>query len=630
MFNIAQLADNDLWRQRLRDPKVLRDREELERLAKAEAVLAQPPGSLLLLYHALTRANGRTTAAARLRCAQRRYPADYWLNMNLGTDLMAADSTREAAIGYLRAAVALRPQSPSAINNLGLALAGQGNFPDAIDAYQKAIELRPRYFGFYVNLSNAYAAQEKWSKAVEYAKKAIEVNKDEPRGYISLGNAFRAEGKLPEAVNEFNKAIKVKHDYASGYSNLGRAFYDQGNFTRAVEKFLEAIDHEPNLAQAYLGLGLTFDAQNKLLEAEGAYLKLIEIQADFAQAYHNLGANLNRQKRPGEAETALRKAILLKPNYPRAYANLARALQDQGRFAEALAALKHAQKLDVHKVWPSLQIGPWIDSVERLVKLDAKLLQLMKVETKGLSAAECIELARFCKYEKKHYISAVGFYQEAFRANPELVDNFMKYHRFWAAVTAVLASRGQDNGGGKLTAADRIAMRKQAYDWLQADLDSMSKQFQRQPGIALNLATGLPLWQTIPDLAGVRDDQNLAKFPEAERESWQKLWADVEKLRKQAAGMFEEIFRRTGTVNATEREPFYDVELQAGRTYVIDLESTAFEPLLVLPDAKGKKVGPISRLVFTPKTDASYRLVASAFQNSGVGPYTLTVRAFVK
>src|SRR5207245_10417714 len=34
-------------------------------------------------------------------------------------------------------------------------------------------------------------------------------------------------------------------------------------------------------------------------------------------------------------------------------------------------------------------------------------------------------------------------------------------------------------------------------------------------------------WQTDPALASVRDPAELAKFPAAEREQWQRFWADV-------------------------------------------------------------------------------------------------------
>jgi hypothetical protein len=110
-------------------------------------------------------------------------------------------------------------------------------------------------------------------------------------------------------------------------------------------------------------------------------------------------------------------------------------------------------------------------------------------------------------------------------------------------------------------------------------------------------------------------------------------------LRKQAQRVFREITRFTGSVTGTQREPSHQVKLQAGKTYVIDLESEAFDTVLRLEDAAGKKLdenddlGPGSlnyRLIFTPPQDANFRVVATAFEANAAGAYTLTIREFVK
>jgi hypothetical protein len=41
------------------------------------------------------------------------------------------------------------------------------------------------------------------------------------------------------------------------------------------------------------------------------------------------------------------------------------------------------------------------------------------------------------------------------------------------------------------------------------------------------MAKTLKLWQRDADLAGVRDQEALAKLPQPERESWGRLWSDV-------------------------------------------------------------------------------------------------------
>jgi hypothetical protein len=82
---------------------------------------------------------------------------------------------------------------------------------------------------------------------------------------------------------------------------------------------------------------------------------------------------------------------------------------------------------------------------------------------------------------------------------------------------------------------ERAGLRRQALDWLRADLALWGKQ--RGPGAPQTPAAVLKTlrhWQQDTDLAGVRDPAALAQLPEAERADWQKLWADVAALLKKA------------------------------------------------------------------------------------------------
>ena len=66
-------------------------------------------------------------------------------------------------------------------------------------------------------------------------------------------------------------------------------------------------------------------------------------------------------------------------------------------------------------------------------------------------------------------------------------------------------------------------------------------------------------------------------------------------------------------------------------------ESLRLADGVILQDAKGKKLAENddiapnnlnSRLLFTPEKDGVYRLVVTAFQGRGSGPYTLIIREF--
>ena len=64
---LAQLADNDPWRQNLRDPRIGKDRDALEQLAQDESVLAQSPTNLLFLARSLEAADAQDAAVDLLR-----------------------------------------------------------------------------------------------------------------------------------------------------------------------------------------------------------------------------------------------------------------------------------------------------------------------------------------------------------------------------------------------------------------------------------------------------------------------------------------------------------------------------------------------------------------------------------
>jgi hypothetical protein len=95
----------------------------------------------------------------------------------------------------------------------------------------------------------------------------------------------------------------------------------------------------------------------------------------------------------------------------------------------------------------------------------------------------------------------------------------------------VLAAAGQGKDADKLDDKERTRLRKQALDWLRADLVMWSELLEKAtPQQRTVVQKTLAHWKRDADLTTVRDKEPLAKLPEAEREAWQKLWADVDAL----------------------------------------------------------------------------------------------------
>jgi tetratricopeptide (TPR) repeat protein len=170
-----QTAPDPGWGDRVRQLAVWGDRQALERLATEAPTAGLSPRLACIVGEGL-RQKGSDLSLICLRRAQAQYPADFWLNFNLAHALSRAGNPAEA-IGFYRAALAIRPGSSVVYNNLGADFTDQKRFADAIEAYGKAIDLDPKNAGLpYANLGRALYQQGKVAEAIEAFNKAIEID----------------------------------------------------------------------------------------------------------------------------------------------------------------------------------------------------------------------------------------------------------------------------------------------------------------------------------------------------------------------------------------------------------------------------------------------------------------------
>jgi hypothetical protein len=166
-----------------------------------------------------------------------------------------------------------------------------------------------------------------------------------------------------------------------------------------------------------------------------------------------------------------------------------------------------------------------------VIELDGKLADILQGKTRPASPAECIECAELC-HIKRLRRAAVRFYEEAFTAQPGLVAG----NRYNAACAAALAGCGQEEDAKRLDDKERTRLRRQALDWLQADLAACRQLLEKEPAKAgPAVMQQMQHWQNDADFVGVRGSEALERLPAAERLDWQKLWQEVEALRQRPA-----------------------------------------------------------------------------------------------
>jgi hypothetical protein len=202
-----------------------------------------------------------------------------------------------------------------------------------------------------------------------------------------------------------------------------------------------------------------------------------------------------------------------------------------GRWAEARDATRRCLDL-LPPRHPMRAYGTQqLQRCERMLALGSRLPAILQGKEKP-AGAECLDFAGLCRVTKR-YAAAARLYADAFAAEPKLAADLRSGHRYNAACAAAIAAAGQGEDTMKLADEKRTRLRKQALDWLRADLAAWAPVVDKGPPQARQVvAQTLQHWQKDADLAGLRDRAALDKLPAAERDGWQRLWADVDALLK--------------------------------------------------------------------------------------------------
>lgn len=126
--------------------------------------------------------------------------------------------------------------------------------------------------------------------------------------------------------------------------------------------------------------------------------------------------------------------------------------------------------------------------------------------------------------------AALRYYKDKLATDLKLANHLYFPSHYNVACSAALVGCDQSQGtvADGLNDVERARLRQQALDWLRNDLTMWSQHLAKQPDQVRSRAQqALRIWQQDAAFEGVRGDA-LAKLPEAERQLWQRLWADVE------------------------------------------------------------------------------------------------------
>jgi tetratricopeptide (TPR) repeat protein len=334
-----------------------------------------------------------------LLAAHTEHPGDARPLTDLG-DLEIEVQSYDAAITYLKSAVALSPNDVAAHERLMIAYKAKGDSAKALAQASAVFARDPKNVVAHFTRAEIYADQNKNALALKDAERVVELQPRNARGRALLGKILlRAPGdeSHEQAVARCKHAVEILEPLAAGAAAppdsdslflLARAYQCAGEADKAAEtnaafeksskndratkenqtqaKHLveqanemaqkndlngateilnQAIALDPSYGPAYSQLAKIYYSEGKLDEASDAIAKALERDANQPDFLYVRGKIYERQNRLDDALADFQRTVAIDPNESDAYFEIGQILQHDGNRDGALKAYEAAARL---------------------------------------------------------------------------------------------------------------------------------------------------------------------------------------------------------------------------------------------------------------------------------------------
>jgi Flp pilus assembly protein TadD len=237
------------------------------------------------------------------------------------------------------------PKDLVPLYNLASALAGQGNFEEAIVTYRQALVFHPGDERIMNELGAAFENSGDWQQAQKVFAQNIALHPDTCYARFNLATSDLKHDQANAAEQQFRAMLTRCADDAPIHSGLGAALEMQGQEEPAEVAFRAALGMNPDDFTALFDLGdLALRAGQPQRPAE-FLASAVRQRPQDADAREHLAEAYAMSGRMDDATTQLREAIRLAPSDPDPHSLLSQALASNGQPLEAIAERKTALHL---------------------------------------------------------------------------------------------------------------------------------------------------------------------------------------------------------------------------------------------------------------------------------------------
>ncbi|MCC7139377.1 MAG: protein kinase [Planctomycetes bacterium] len=497
---LAALVDADSPRARIWGLVLRDDWTELSR-APTRDEIAELPADLAFSLAAMLRSQGCVAQARDVAVeALRRYPGDYFLNFEVGCALAAVGRPEEAC-RYLTAAIALRPASAPAHDNLASMLDTLGRTVEAEIVFRRAIELQPQRSIQHSNLAILLHKAGRLEEAEVAARDAVSLDARDAEAWAELARIRFNRKRYPQAAEAATESIRLRPNDASMRLVLANSHLLAGRTEDAVAAYRETLRLDPRHPGTKLPFATALWARGDRTEAIVMNREAILADPDSAPARYSLGVYLGATGDDAGAIRSYREAIRLDEGHAEAHCNLGQLLLRHEAYVEAVDRLRRGHELGSKRPDWGYPSDRWVADAELASGAARILPTLGAMRPEEASARVDLLLAdprasRGARTDVLHEAAA----------------------RALAIAAGSLSPAGPDL---------RPVWRRLALAWFRRDLDLWPEPSPASdPELAERVHRGLLDWQSERHFGSVRGAA-IETIPEDERAPWRAFWAEI-------------------------------------------------------------------------------------------------------
>lgn len=316
----------------------------VEALQKALKIDPGSTATQFNLTQAYLGAGQKEKGLALARSLSEQAKNDVRTHFTLGV-LLAKQGQYSEAIHEFESADALQPGTFEILHNLGHAYLQSGDYLKALDILNRALKLSPDSVETLYFMAQAYANQGKDLDALDLIAKAHKLDPRNTDVIVLMARLSMRQSYYEDAIPLLQEGLKVDSRRPDLLAELGECYYVSGKVDQALPIFQTLLQVDSS-SRAYAFVGVCYRHLGRFEEAEKYLQQGLKLDPQDVPCLYNLGFIASRQGKYELADRYLNETLQVDPNYAEALLELGNLKMYQRKLEDAVPLLRKAVQLN--------------------------------------------------------------------------------------------------------------------------------------------------------------------------------------------------------------------------------------------------------------------------------------------